>query len=84
MAGSVISNGGQKLSVFLNGQRLNVRDFESYIDLYEGIEKPVAFEKVNEKWEIGVGISDGSFQQVYIIYFILFIVLSSIIMFIQK
>ena len=24
----------------------------------------MAFEKVNERWEVGVGISDGQFQQV--------------------
>jgi DNA topoisomerase-2 len=72
MAGSVISN-GQKLSVYLNGQKLSVKDFESYIGLYDGIEKPVAFEKVNEQWEIGVGISDGSFQQVRYMYIYIYI-----------
>lgn len=37
---------------------------KQYLKLYEGVEPPVAFEKVNERWEVGVGISDGQFQQV--------------------
>lgn len=35
-----------------------------YLKLYEGLEPPVAFEKVNDRWEVGVGVSDGQFQQV--------------------
>lgn len=37
---------------------------KQYLKLYEGLEPPVAFEKVNDRWEVGVGISDGQFQQV--------------------
>ena len=37
---------------------------EQYLKLYDGLEPPVAFEKVNDRWEVGVGISDGQFQQV--------------------
>eukprot|EP01031_Cornospumella_fuschlensis_P008278 gene8278-10209_t len=55
---------GPKLNVLLNGEKIEVRSFESYLSLYEGLEPPVAFEKVNERWEVGVGVSDGAFQQV--------------------
>ena len=32
--------------------------------IYKGLEPPCGFEKVNERWEVGVGLSDGTFQQV--------------------
>lgn len=59
-----------KLTVVLNGDRLEgggIKDFKTYLALYRGggIEPPVAFERVNDRWEIGVGPSiDGTFQQV--------------------
>ncbi len=55
---------GPRLTVFLNGTKIDARTFPQYIGLYKGLEAPCAFEKVNEFWEIGVGVSDGSFQQV--------------------
>lgn len=55
---------GAKLSVYLNGSRIDAKNFESYISMYQGIEPPVAFERLSDRWEVGVGISDGSFQQV--------------------
>lgn len=55
---------GAKLTVLLNGARLDTKNFESYMGMYQGIEPPIAFERLNERWEIGVGVSDGSFQQV--------------------
>ena len=55
---------GSKLNVWLNGSKIDARTFETYIGLYDSLETPVAFERVNERWEIGVGVSDGTFQQV--------------------
>ena len=55
---------GPKLSVFLNGKKIEAKNFEQYINLYQGIEKPIGFERPNERWEIGFGVSDGTFQQV--------------------
>lgn len=63
MAGTVISD-GSKLNVHLNGQKIDIKSFQQYISLYDGVEAPCAFEKINDRWEIGVGMSDGSFQQV--------------------
>ena len=34
------------------------------MNTFKGLEEPCAFERVNERWEVGVGISDGGFQQV--------------------
>lgn len=58
------SGTGSKLRVHLNGERLDVQRFEQYLEMYEGIEAPVYFEKLNDRWEIGVGVSDGSFQHI--------------------
>jgi DNA topoisomerase-2 len=56
---------GKKLNVYLNGKKLPVKDFKSYLGLFDGITPPAAYEKVSDKWEVGVGVSDsGSFQQI--------------------
>jgi DNA topoisomerase-2 len=55
---------GAKLNVYLNGARIEAKNFEQYISMYQGIEAPVAFERFGDRWEIGVGVSDGTFQQV--------------------
>jgi len=65
IAGSMASSGGKKLSVHLNGKKLPVKDFKSYLGLFDGITPPAAFEKVDDRWEVGVGVSaDQSFQQI--------------------
>jgi len=56
--------GGAKLHVHLNGQKVECKNFQSYIGKYQGLEAPCVFERINDRWEIGVGISDGTFQQV--------------------
>ena len=53
-----------KLHVYLNGSKIDVRNFEQYISIHKGLEAPVFFERISDRWEIGVGISDGTFQQV--------------------
>lgn len=55
---------GAKLRVHFNGERLDVQRFEPYLEMFEGIEPPVYFTKINERWEVGVGFSDGSFQHI--------------------
>ena len=60
-------NIGKNTKVFLNGERLKVKGFSDYVDLYlEGRENaPKVYEKVNDRWEVCVTISDsGNFQQV--------------------
>ena len=64
IAGSMASRPGKKLVVTLNGNTIPIKSFKEYIELYEGINVPDAFEKVNNRWEVGVSISEGSFQQI--------------------
>lgn len=64
IAGSMANRDGKKLSVSLNGKKLPVKDFKSYLALFDGITPPAAYEKVGERWEVGVSMSDGSFQQI--------------------
>jgi DNA topoisomerase-2 len=64
IAGSMANKEGKKLRVFLNGNKVPVRDFKSYLELYDGITPPAAFERIDDRWEVGVGVSDGSFQQI--------------------
>lgn len=64
IAGSMANRDGPRLVVTLNGKKLPVKSFETYLKLYDGINPPAAYEQVDDRWEIGVGVSDGSFQQV--------------------
>jgi len=59
------------VSVFLNGKKIPVHGFKSYIDLYvkdrtdeNGEPLKVVHEIVNDRWEIAVTVSDKGFQQV--------------------
>jgi DNA topoisomerase-2 len=56
--------GGSKLKVTLNSEPVEITNFESYVGCYDGLEMPAAYTRVNDRWEVGVGISDGTFQQV--------------------
>ncbi|PSS09980.1 DNA topoisomerase [Actinidia chinensis var. chinensis] len=62
---------GKTVKVELNGQRAPVKSFLDYVSLYlQSASKarpdplPRITEKVNERWEICVSISEGQFQQV--------------------
>lgn len=66
------------VKVYLNGEKLRIRSFKDYIDLYLSTEDTVTgesaaagksgpprlYEKVNDRWEVAVSLSDGQFQQV--------------------
>ena len=64
IAGSMANKDGKKLSVYLNGAKVPVKDFKSYLSLFDGITPPAAYETIDDRWEVGVGVSDGSFQQI--------------------
>jgi len=65
IAGVMSNATGKHLVVSLNGEKIPVKTFKDYISLYEGIRAPAAFEKINDRWEVGVGpSSDGAFQQI--------------------
>ncbi|WOK99050.1 DNA topoisomerase 2-like [Canna indica] len=62
---------GKSVKVELNGQRVPVKTFSDYVNLYlQSASKsrpeplPRITEKVNERWEICVSLSEGQFQQV--------------------
>lgn len=53
--------------VFYNGRKLAVRDFAQYVDMYLGPKDggaPRFYERVNDRWEVVVSMSDGQFEQV--------------------
>ena len=64
IAGAMSSAPGAKLKVYLNGDKLAIKSFKDYVNLYDGINPPAAFEKIGDRWEVGVSASDGSFQQI--------------------
>ena len=64
IAGSMANKPGKKLVVTLNKKRLNVKNFQSYLKAYKEFENLSAYEKVGDCWEVGVGVSDGTFQQI--------------------
>ncbi|CAM6116025.1 unnamed protein product [Calypogeia fissa] len=63
---------GKTVKVDLNGKRLPIKSFVDYVALYlasaskSGREEPLPrlYEKVNDRWEVCVSLSDGQFQQV--------------------
>jgi len=64
IAGCCNSYAGSRLQVYLNGKKLQVKSFQEYMGLYDSLEPVAAWEKVGDRWEIGVGPSDGQFTQV--------------------
>ena len=59
------------VSVYLNGKKLNVKNFEDYIRMYldaskeeDEIDPPIVFEQPHERWEVGMSLSESQFQQV--------------------
>ncbi|KAL1264057.1 hypothetical protein QQF64_004412 [Cirrhinus molitorella] len=66
-----IAGSTKGVRVFLNGKKLAVKDFRSYVDLYlkdrvdeTGCPLKIVHEAVNERWEVCVTLSDKGFQQV--------------------
>ncbi|PWA48343.1 topoisomerase II [Artemisia annua] len=60
---------GNRGEVELNGTRLPIKTFEDYVKLYPGTSTGI-YEKVNDKWEIFVCLSDGQFKQSYLWVFV--------------
>ena len=61
-----VAGANPTLRVVLNGQRLPIRSFKQYVELYLA-DKPDAVrlhERVNDRWEVVVSGSDGQFSQV--------------------
>ena len=61
----------KSVSVYLNGKKLNVKNFEDYIHMYldaskeeDEIDPPIVFESPHPRWEVGMSLSESQFQQV--------------------
>ncbi|XP_070497266.1 DNA topoisomerase 2 isoform X1 [Chironomus tepperi] len=59
------------VSVYLNGQKLGIKNFKDYIDMYikkkddeSGNPLKISYENCNERWEVALTLSDRGFQQV--------------------
>uniref|UniRef100_A0A8B9IX34 DNA topoisomerase 2 n=1 Tax=Amazona collaria TaxID=241587 RepID=A0A8B9IX34_9PSIT len=66
-----IAGSTKDVKVFLNGQRLPVKGFRSYVDLYlkdkvdeTGNALKIVHEEVNSRWEVCLTLSEKGFQQV--------------------
>lgn len=66
-----IAGSSKDVKVFLNGKKLPVKGFRSYVDLYvkdkldeTGNELKVIHEEVNSRWEVCLTMSEKGFQQV--------------------
>lgn len=60
---------GKTVKVWYNGERVPVHTFQQYVDLYLGPpgaegSPPRFHERVNDRWEVVVALSDGQFNQV--------------------
>ncbi|CAK9876172.1 unnamed protein product [Sphagnum jensenii] len=62
---------GKTVKVELNGTRLPIKSFQDYVGLYLSVanntrEEPLPriYEKVSDRWEVCVSLSDGQFNQV--------------------
>lgn len=64
IAGSMARCDGKKLAVTVNGTKVPVKKFEQYLKLYKDFDAPIAYEDDGGRWEVGVGVSDGTFKQV--------------------
>ncbi|KAF8604983.1 DNA topoisomerase II [Ceratobasidium sp. AG-I] len=74
MAGTV-----KNVKVFLNGDRIKIKNFKQYVELYvtsakenasggaeevAGPKPTIIFEEISPRWEVAFALSDGSFQQI--------------------
>ena len=49
---SMASRRGEKLAMYLNQKNLLVKDLRFYLGLFNGVTPPVAFGRIDERWEI--------------------------------
>jgi DNA topoisomerase-2 len=55
---------GKGVKVYFNGEKLPVKDFQSYVEMYLGKDTPKTYAKVGERWEVCMAASDGQFNQI--------------------
>lgn len=59
------------VKVYLNDERIKVKNFQDYVNLYlnngdpeTGVKHPVVYEKISDRFEVAFTVSDGQFNQV--------------------
>lgn len=53
-----------KVKVYYNGSKVNVKSFQDYIGLYPGVSEKV-YDRISDRWEIGVCVStNDKFEQI--------------------
>lgn len=53
------------MQVFLNGEKLPVKAFQDYVELYlPDKTAPRIYERFSDRWEVCITPSDGQFHQV--------------------
>ena len=55
--------------VFYNGQRIKVKSFQEYVELYLGPKDaggapPRVYERISDRWEVCIATTEGQFNQV--------------------
>ena len=58
------------IKVYFNDELVPIKKFEDYIRLYFDDEKLITFEKLNDRWEVGVAVADDNFEQVSFVNYI--------------
>merc|ERR1719223_1748246 len=62
----IAGSSSEKCGVYFNGEKLDVKSFRDYTDLYlltrQGV--PQIFEKCSDRWEICVSLTESGFNQV--------------------
>ncbi|KAG4306544.1 hypothetical protein PORY_000532 [Pneumocystis oryctolagi] len=61
----------KNVKVFLNGERIKVKSFKQYVEMYlnsdnaeDNVKPAIIHEIVNDRWEVAFAVSDGQFNQV--------------------
>ncbi|WUR02388.1 DNA topoisomerase 2 (TOP2) [Vairimorpha necatrix] len=54
----------KKVKVYLNDEKLEIKDFEDYVKLYLDEDSKIVHSKINDRWELAFTTSDEQFQQV--------------------
>lgn len=60
---------GDEVKVYFNGEKLECKNFERYIDYYIGkkTECPRVYKAFNADWEVGVACSNGGFEHITLV-----------------
>lgn len=66
MSKRVIDTAGMfpKLNVYLNNEKVKINTFTAYVKLFFDQNTRTSVTQVNDRWQIGASVSDGTFQQV--------------------